>query len=192
MKSYTLIRNGLHSDMCELIKNALLITRNVVYHVNNIALENKTYFGDRQSAYGFSIHSSDVTESLLLLMKPTIEQITSKKLLPAYSFSRIYCKGSTLKPHIDRESCEYSVTLCINNNPHPWSIFMDSDEVTLNAGDFVVYKGLETKHWRNDLDIDTEVVQVFLHYVDADGPYREYELDKRPLLGIIPEEPRNE
>ena len=57
------------------------------------------------------------------------------------------------------------------------------DMVRLEAGDAVLYRGAEALHWREPLDGADWYLQVFLHYVDADGPYADRHLDGRANLG---------
>jgi hypothetical protein len=56
-------------------------------------------------------------------------------------------------------------------------------KIILNPGDAVVYKGCDVHHWRNKM-IHTRVnAQFMLHYVDKNGPFAEYQWDKRPGAG---------
>ena len=50
----------------------------------------------------------------------------------------------------------------------------------LEEGDAVLYKGCEVDHWREPYTEGTKLAQVFLHYVDANGPYTEWKNDKKP------------
>ena len=184
MFKYKIIRNAVDTQTCDLVKNSLHMARDIVYSLSKKEETDKVSFGDKDVPVSFSIQYQGTCEALLKTIQPLIENAVSKKLLPTYSYARIYYKGSELKPHLDRESCEYSITLCIDNNSIPWAIYMDGEQVLLNEGDLVVYKGCEVRHWREKLLEDTEITQVFLHYVDKDGPYVEYKFDKRPMLGV--------
>ena len=55
-------------------------------------------------------------------MLPLIEKHSGRKLLPTYSYMRIYKKGDVLADHRDRESCEISATL--NLSGEKWPIFL--------------------------------------------------------------------
>jgi hypothetical protein len=120
------------------------------------------------------------------LYKEKIEKITNKLLFPTYSYLRIYYKNSILNKHIDRDSCEYSATICIKNDTEPWDIWFETKDNTekqifLNPGDMIVYKGMELPHWRNKYE-NEEQIQVFLHYVDQFGSYKDFKYDKRPIV----------
>jgi len=53
----------------------------------------------------------------------------------------------------------------------------------LSPGDGVIYKGTEIPHWRNEFTGDY-YSQVFLHYVKADGKYKDNYRDKRIYFGV--------
>jgi hypothetical protein len=186
-KLYQVVKNAITPEVCQLARDSLLITKDLEYANKGIPLQFTTPFGDSQCPNSFASYGHPVCEALLLTVKPIAEKVSGKRLSPTYSYSRIYWKKSILDKHTDRPSCEYSVTLCLDNNPTAWPIYMGGKKVTLNAGDLVVYKGCDVEHWRDPLDVDTQVTQVFLHYVDLDGPYAEWAFDKRPVLGIVKE-----
>ena len=51
----------------------------------------------------------------------------------------------------------------------------------LEDGDGVIYRGCDLDHWREVCDAppDWRMGQVFMHYVDQNGPYTEHKYDKR-------------
>lgn len=113
-------------------------------------------------------------DDLMDTTKPLIEKLVSKKLWATYSYARIYTKGNFMEPHVDRDACEYSASINLgfkSNSPYP--IFFDGEEIIAEKNEMVVYKGREVLHWRDIWDCDEGdwQVQVFLHYVDQDGPY---------------------
>jgi hypothetical protein len=52
----------------------------------------------------------------------------------------------------------------------------------MDVGDAIIYKGQEKVHWREPYKEGKWQAQVFLHYVDANGPNAEWKYDKRPKL----------
>lgn len=189
---YKVIRGAINPQTCDLIKTSIKQTRDTAHHAFDTPLEDKVRFADTQVPVSFSVDIHPATESLLTILQPLVEEVTGKTLYPTYSYARIYCKGSKLERHIDRESCEYSVTVCLDNNPYPWAIYMEGEAVTLNVGDIIVYQGLVSDHWREELLKDTEIVQCFLHYVDANGPHANHKFDKRPMIGYFREANKRE
>jgi len=144
---------------------------------------NFTSFDLKQSNVGDTMFYGDAAaEALLLKYKDKVSQITNKKLLPTYSFWRMYTKNAILKPHTDRPSCEISVTIMLSSDGTKWPIFVDGNAVELNPGDGVIYLGQELKHWREQFKGDYHS-QVFLHYVDEEGKNKEWYMDKRQFWG---------
>jgi hypothetical protein len=182
-KSYRVVRQAISPDTIDLMKNTILLKKEVQYHQNNISTDNRTAFGDEQSPISFSFYSEIICDSLAVTLLPLMEEQTGVTLYPTYTYGRIYWPGSTLKPHLDRPSCEYSATLCIDNDPKPWPIYIAGKKVILEPGDMAIYQGCEVEHWRKPYT-GRQQIQLFLHYVDATGVYQDHKFDKRPLLGI--------
>jgi hypothetical protein len=180
---YKIFKKVIAVETCELIKNTLEITKNSTYFRNNVPLSDTKRFGDEQSPDSYVNYGHSITEALLLTVLPYVETFTNKKLYPTYSYSRIYWKEAILNKHKDRPSCQYSATVCIDYDPAPWPIFMGGDEVILETGDIVCYKGCDVEHWREPYK-GNQQIQVFLHYVDQFGEYSNLKFDGRTMLGL--------
>jgi hypothetical protein len=131
-------------------------------------------------------------ETLLLKLLPIVEKNTGLSLYPTYSFYRVYRDGDVLHPHIDRESCEISVTLCLNYNydheRYQWPIIMDGNRIYMQPNSIVIYRGIDLEHAREEFtppqdDNEYWHVQAFLHYVDANGPHASFKYDLRDSIG---------
>jgi hypothetical protein len=144
-----------------------------------------------------SMYSDSFMETLLLHTKPKIEKITGMSLIPTYTFYRVYKPGDILEDHTDRPSCELSATVTLGfryigkDDDYRWSLhgYVNGEKrhFKCEAGDGIIYKGIELIHGRDRFEAGrfSYHVQVFLHYVDADGPYaEEFKYDKRPYVGI--------
>ncbi len=161
---------------------SLLSTYCRMIHTNNIynfdlAEQNNSNTGDT------FLYGDPIMDSLLLKKQSVVEKECGKKILPTYSFWRDYTKFADLKKHKDRGSCEISVTLKIGGDDIDWPIFMDGTPINLKKGDAAVYLGREVLHWRDEYQGDGQF-QCFLHYVDADGKYKDYHVDKRSNFGM--------
>ena len=110
-------------------------------------------------------YADPLMESLLLKKLSIMEKETNKKLLPTYSFWRMYTKFADLKKHSDRPACEISVTVNIGIDGTQWPIFIEGEPIDLSEGDAVIYLGQDLKHWREEFAGDW-YAQCFLHYVD--------------------------
>lgn len=120
-------------------------------------------------------------------IKGLLEKVFDLDLYPTYYYDRFYSSGQELKKHVDRPSCEISVSLFISSNTEePWPLYFDTPiqgeiGVITIPGDICVYKGCEVVHWRTPLqgDDNTYHHQLFLHYVNANGNYLQFAYDNR-------------
>ena len=184
-------KNVVSLDLLEHLSIQFSMLRKGIYFYNNIPDDNinKHHFGDVQVKNSFCQYSTIFSESLLLQMLPVVEEIVGNKILPSYSYSRIYYKDACMPIHVDRSSCEISATFTIKvdkDNPYP-IYFIDKKgreiEIVMDPGDLVVYKGCELQHWRNNFT-GNDHMQTFLHYIFADGQYKNLLYDSRPFLGL--------
>lgn len=188
MKEFKVIRNAIPDHMCKFIENEFEIIIKAQNYLKNTK-ELDYAFGDSQIPKSFSVYASSFGESLLLFLQPLIENETGNKILPCYSYARKYYRGAKMEKHKDRPSCEISATLCISLNGEPWPIYFQPDnkekvKILLNPGDLIIYRGCDVEHWRKKFKQGDSMIQIFVHYVNAEGPYRDFIFDKRPFLGL--------
>jgi hypothetical protein len=163
---------------------------------------------DGQVPGAHSVYGDALMESLLDTMRLRIEQLAGLRLFATYSYYRVYRPGAELKPHRDREACEISASICLgyrylHDDPaYSWPLCFEAKAgsgegaivLRQEPGDLVLYRGMELEHWRERFAArpGSYLVQVFLHYVDQDGPCKDYRHDKRAGLGhrSRPEEER--
>jgi len=159
-------------------------------------------WNDEQVPNTYSHYSDIAMETLLLAVQPIMEKQTKLKLIPTYSYARIYKKGDILHRHKDRFSCEISTTLNLGGDK--WEIFIEKDsnkgkviegkgyvsentkgiKVDLKPGDMLVYRGNLLEHWREEFK-GNDCGQVFLHYNNAATKgAKENIFDKRKHLGL--------
>jgi hypothetical protein len=110
---------------------------------------------------------------LLIEKIPFMSELLEEPMFPTYSYARIYANGEVLKPHLDRPSCEISVTVHLDSDNTEWPIYFtkpNGDVVSCNLkkGQAVVYLGRISSHWRDEFK-GQEYGQVFLHYVRGHG-----------------------
>ena len=88
------------------------------------------------------------------------------------------------------------VCLGYNNSGAPtgynWGMFVEKSgdrnkkgkEIFMEPGDMIIYRGCKIEHWREKFK-GTNLSQVFLHFNDGEGPYKDYcKYDGRPMLGL--------
>lgn len=129
--------------------------------------------GDPQAPNSHATYGFLPFVRLLVSKVSHANKLLGEEVLPTYTYARVYKKGSVLERHRDRPACEISFTLNLAKDVD-WPIYFqrpDGSEtsVELNPGDAVLYLGCQADHWRNKFEGE-EHVQVFLHYVRANGP----------------------
>ena len=199
---YQVIKKAISYELANFVFNYFLLKRDAVgwMYKTNITYDNGMMgtWKDTQIPNTYSHYADPVMETLLVKVLPVMASETGLELIPTYSYARLYKKGDILHRHKDRPSCEISTTINLGGNP--WPIFIDGtgtnnviDEyknihkpnapagtkVLLEVGDMLVYSGCELEHWREPFEGNT-CAQVFLHYVDANGPNTEWKNDKHP------------
>ena len=179
-QKYAVLRELVHSAQTDLIMRASLLNR-----------EHKGYLQYDKGTNAWGRYCDVMGEAVLLQVQQSLEQATDIKLLPAYSYLRFYTPDSRLPKHRDRPSCEISATMTIGNRqgPSAWPIWVETDDgeehsVDLAPGDLMIYRGAEVPHWREPLGSGLWL-QLFLHYVSADGEYTDYATDQRERIGPV-------
>jgi hypothetical protein len=163
-------------------------------HSNALARANSSTIalGDAQIADAPVAYGDPHLDTLLETVRSRVEHTTGLSLLPTYSYLRVYKRGNVLEAHRDRPSCEISMTVNLGMSANaPWPIWIAGPKgiasVALNPGDGLIYRGCDCYHWREPFDGD-HLAQVFLHYVDQNGPNTEWKFDKRLRLSRVANE----
>ena len=180
-KGYVHLKDFLHKDSCKELANEL----------KRLVNEKKT-IKDEQCPKSEAIHGTVTFDKLLEDLTPHFEQASGLKLFPTYSYARLYnSQDEELKVHRDRPACEISASLTLDFEGDVWPIFMginedksNATEVKMEIGDAVMYRGCDIYHWREAYKEGKWQAQVFLHYVDQNGPHAEWKYDKRETLGL--------
>lgn len=138
--------------------------------------ENKDFTIDIQS-FSPSWYKDPLMNTLLDVKLSLVEKESNLKLFPTYAYWRYYVFGGIFTKHIDRPSCEISVTACIKKYDN-WPIIIEGTSFELEEGDAVLYDGFFQKHWRPGTYKGEGMAQVFLHYVNQKGPFTHHAYDK--------------
>ncbi len=133
--------------------------------------------GEKDPQCPMSYSFIDVFDSAHDEILPHLKKVSGKNLLKTFNYCRLYQPGETLERHTDRDSCEYSITLTLGFEGKPWPFFIEDKkgfekEILASVGDVIFYKGIERPHWRNSYKEGKWQAQVFFHYVDAEGEYK--------------------
>lgn len=111
-----------------------------------------------------------------------LNELLGQKIIPSYTFTRIYNEGSELLKHTDRESCEVSLTIHMGGDEDWLFSIEDIDgnavEIQLEVGDAILYDAPKANHWRNGAYTGKKYIQSFHHYVFLGGQYENHQHDK--------------
>ena len=217
---YLIVRNYLSPEWADCLRFFFLKAK-----------ENKKTKPDTMSPGSHGYWGANPYELLLDFKTDFLKKLLKwDSIVPTYSYGRIYKYGATLLHHIDRPSCQLSVTVNLGGNyTTPWPLwitknghlttqamydkgmtegevnfacgFINPDgsmnrvapiqpdneewiEVNLEKGDAMIYMGMLLPHWRNPWVCGKKEyqAQLFMHYVDEKGPFKDFKYDKRPGL----------
>lgn len=151
-------------------------------------------FGDPQVSNRFRQHNEPFAATLHRSCALLMSRIVGEEVIPSYSYAASYKEGASLRPHTDREQCEYSISFQVDYTPEqsgqrsPWPLYVEplglstdgiSDDwfdeyskerpgkigVNLASGDGLIYKGRELVHYRFKLPPGHRSTSLFFHYV---------------------------
>lgn len=134
-------------------------------------------------------------------LTPRVAQIARCELMPSYAYFRIYQQGDVCRVHSDREACEHSMSLMVElGEDKPWALsverrrldrpvasvepdFGDEEFASLPmiAGDAVMYRGVNHRHGRLEPNPNSWSAHLFMHWVDANGPYWSHAFDRAKM-----------
>jgi hypothetical protein len=165
-------------------------------------LETPTANGYNQGSDGggehhrtWNAYGHEVWEALLEMACPQVAHIVGHDLIPTYSYQRMYLNKSAMAHHIDRPSCQISLTLNIGQS-HSWPVYVTSlktkeyVEVVQKPGDALLYLGCNVGHYRPEYKGDW-YNQLFLHYVARDKWNEEWFWDIPNRRNAQPNESRH-
>lgn len=133
--------------------------------------------GDAQSPRRYVGYNDPVARFFHRQIASVLSSVAGEAIKPSYVYLASYLSGAELKKHIDREQCEFSITLCLDFSPEPalatpWPICLDTPtgRVTVYQalGDGLAYRGTRLPHYRAKLGHGQTSTSIFFHYVSAD------------------------
>ena len=124
---YQIIRGAISKEVANIAYRYLQISaeadqwmlNNGMTHVGNKLIGN---FNDPQVPNSYAKYGDRLMETLLVKTIDIMQKKTGLKLVPTYSYTRLYRTGNILRRHKDRPSCEISTTLCLGGDH--WPIYL--------------------------------------------------------------------
>lgn len=137
-----------------------------------------------------------------------IAAIVGRRIVPSFSFFRVYMAGDRLLVHTDRPSCEYALSLSlaygdgivwplelgrkrydyaeIADRPKEESFGEDAYQtVMLDPGDGLLYRGVNLRHGRMQPNPNRWSAHLFLFWVDAEGEFKDLAFDRMTFNDVV-------
>src|SRR5277367_6559622 len=133
--------------------------------------------GDSQTELRFAASNEPVARFFHQQLTGAVSDIVGQRVNPSYVYLSSYQEGAILKEHIDREQCEFSITLCLDYSPEPtlatpWPLRLHTKNGSVAVfqalGDALLYRGREIPHSRRPLPTGHSSTSLFFHYVKED------------------------
>ena len=177
---YAVAREVLSTDVCGLATDCMRLSVDLRNMKAIDAIENS-------GILSFDEYAPLLGEVLLKRLLPQVEDVARCEVWPTYSMWRVYRNGSRLKRHLDRPSCEVSLSIHLGGD-RTWPLWIRDGcgrivALELAPGDGVFYQGCDIPHWRETFD-GQEYFQIFLHYVKKNGKRAAHKFDGRLSLGV--------
>lgn len=161
---------------------------------SELIASNTLKFGDGQSDR-YSAYNDRCGRFIHYQLADLVRNIIAHNAIPSYTYFGGYKTGSKLDPHTDRQACEFTMSLNIQQYPHdkPWPLCAgknalfekdpnfngknpleippESETVNANlySGDALLFMGRHLVHFRRGaLPEGSWTNQIFLHYVQED------------------------
>ena len=138
-------------------------------------------------------------------LTPTAAAIAGCELIPTYAYFRVYQKDDVCLVHPDRAACEHSMSLTLElADNKPWALCVAKEhlevhapsadptfrpdeafaELPMRAGDAVMYRGVNHRHGRIEPNPNRWSAHLFLHWVDANGPFADQAFDRAAVQAM--------
>jgi len=120
------------------------------------------------------MHNEVTTRFFHYQLTSTVSRIVGEPVQPSYAYVRRYRPGAELRKHVDREQCEFTVSLAVDFIPEPqtateWPIYVETKKGAVAfrqaLGDGLLFRGRELPHYRKRLPTGYTSTSVFFHFV---------------------------
>ncbi len=176
-KKYKIIKNFIPKQ------KAKLLGKEFIKYCNNNSVPGDTQVVDSHAVYNYIPFLELLTQKV-----NEVSDLIGETVLPTYCYSRVYRNGNILENHIDRPSCEISLTIHLFGDSD-WPIYIGDEEkeyIILKPGDAVLYLGNQIHHGREKFE-GNEYAQCFLHYVKSNGIHSDNYFDNKNTSKILTE-----
>jgi hypothetical protein len=139
----------------------------------------------------YNLYNPSFLMNTFILSSISVSDMINECVLPTYCWIRRYINNNNediLSPHLDRGSCDVSLSICLDPNGYKWPFWIktpkqESVELKCSIGDGVIYLGCRAVHWRNKMPDDIPYFdQMFFHFVRYNGPMKRHAYEFANML----------
>jgi hypothetical protein len=138
-------------------------------------------YGDNCSPHRWVAYNESVAKFFQRQLTGIVSVVAGVQVKSSFAYVVSYPGGSDLPVHIDREQCEYAISLLVDFTPEPheqspWPLYFETAKGTAAVwqalGGAVIYRGREIPHYRKLLAPHCSSTSMLFYFVDDsfDGP----------------------
>jgi len=132
--------------------------------------------GDPQVAGRYGWHNEMLARFFHHQLTSYVSRAVATPVKPSYAYVSVYQGGAILERHVDREQCEFTMSLLVERSPEEgiptWPLYFDTPdgtaEVHQSVGEAVLFRGTKLPHYRPRLADGQTYMSLLFHYVPAD------------------------
>lgn len=134
--------------------------------------------GDAQVAGRYGWYNESLSRFFHHQFRCLVGRLAGRPVRPSYSYVSAYRGGAVLDQHVDREQCEYTVSLLLGESgpgiEGGWPLHLATEQGTVSVvqqpGEAVLFRGTRVPHGRPPLPERSTHTSMLFHYVPADFP----------------------
>ncbi len=132
--------------------------------------------GDAQVAGRYGWHNEPLARFFHHQLAHYIGRVAGVQVKPSYAYVSFYQAGAVLERHVDREQCEFTLSLLVEQKAEgefsEWPIYFDTPEGTVelfqSAGEAILFRGAKLPHYRPPLANGQTYLSLLFHYVSRE------------------------
>ncbi|MEV6330536.1 sulfotransferase [Streptomyces sp. NPDC051909] len=132
--------------------------------------------GDAQVKGRYGWYNESLSRFFHHQFRTLVSRLAGRPVRPSYSYVSAYRAGAVLDRHVDREQCEYTVSLLLGESgpaiSDGWPLLLDTAHGSLSLvqrpGEAVLFRGTRVPHWRPPLPDGSTHTSLLFHYVPAE------------------------
>ena len=132
--------------------------------------------GDGQVRRRHGWHNERLARFLHDQLVDVASRVARRPLKPSYSYTSAYRGGASLDAHMDREQCDYTMSLMVDESSlvaaGSWALWFHApagrQSVSMSVSDAVLFRGCELPHWRAEASGNHQQINLLFHFVPVE------------------------